>query len=342
MKFLNKLIISFSLLFFIVPDNCYSQTLDKTAWFKKKSFGLLVHYLQNLQNGREPWNQGRSSSWDSCIKSFNVEKFANDVAETGAGYVIFTTQQNNQFFSCPNATFEKMSGYGRGTATPTRDLINEIYFALCRKKISLMLYVTGNGPFTDSVSMNGLTGNSYKMRFDRNYGNVLVVDTSFLNSWSLVLKDISLRYGPKVKGWWVDGAYPFIGYNDSSLNILSKALKAGNKKAIIAFNQSPKSLVSYYTKLDDYTAGEMYNINSYPKDRFIKKVQWHALTFLGNDWGQPGIRFTSEEVADYLSGCNKKGGVVTLDVCLLRDGSLDIKQKDFLKKLKKLKTKTQL
>lgn len=336
MKYLKKVLICFLFMFFCIIQikKCYSQTANKTEWFRKSSYGLLVHYLQRFQNLKEPWNQGKITSWDSCINSFNVKKFANDVAETGAGYVIFTTQQNSQFFSCPNSTFEKITGYKRGTVTPHRDLINEIYQALHKKGIFLMLYVTGNGPFSDPKSISALTNNQYKTRTDKDYGDLIIIDTPFLNSWSLVLKDMSLRYKSKIKGWWVDGAYSFIGYNNTFLAILSKALKTGNKKAIIAFNQAPRAEVSYYTKLDDYTAGEIYNINSYPKKRFIKQAQWHAVTFLGKDWGEPGLRFTAKEVEDYLFNCNRKGGVVTLDMCLLRDGSLDVKQKELLKKIK--------
>jgi hypothetical protein len=33
------------------------------------------------------------------------------------------------------------------------------------------------------------------------------------------------RYGKKVAGWWVDGCYPFIGYDEERLNILASALK---------------------------------------------------------------------------------------------------------------------
>jgi hypothetical protein len=149
------------------------------------------------------------------------------------------------------------------------------------------------------------------------------------------LKDLSIRYKTKIKGWWVDGAYAFIGYNDSSLSVLSKALKAGNKNAIIAFNQAPRPEVTYYSKLDDYTAGEMYTIASLPEKRFLQQAQWHALTFLGKDWGQPGLRFTNAEVEKYIIGCNAKGGVVTMDVCLYRDGSIDSKQKKLLSGIKR-------
>lgn len=263
-------------------------------------------------------NKGKITSWNNCVNEFNAKKFAADVAETGASYVLFTTQQNDQYFSCPNTTYEKITGYKRGVATPHRDLINDVYIALKAKGIALMLYVTGNGPYKDEQALNAMNNRTL---------------ATFVKSWAKVLADISMRYKAKVKGWWVDGAYPFIGYNDSLLAVLRSALNSGNKNSIIAFNQAPKDSVSFYTRLDDYTAGEMYHINSFPRTRFIKNAQWHAITFLGKDWGYPGLRFKYEEVVNYIKGCNNKGGVVTLDICLLRDGSLDIEQKEFLKNM---------
>ncbi len=101
----------------------------------------------------------------------------------------------------------------------------------------------------------------------------------------------------------------------------------------MAFNHAPRNSVTFYTKFDDYTAGEMYHIKSFPKSRFIKGVQWHAIAFLGADWGEPGLRYSESEIANYLAECNKQNGVVTFDICIYRSGNLDISQKLFLKKI---------
>ena len=61
-----------------------------------------------------------------------------------------------------------------------------------------------------------------------------------------------------------DGAFSFHGHNDTSLAVLCKTLKAANPKSIIGFNVSPQEKLKYYSKWDDYTAGEMYRITSYP------------------------------------------------------------------------------
>lgn len=298
--------------------------------FHKKKFGLMVHYLYGLQNGRSPWNMNKVTSWDSCVNDFDAQKFASDVEATGAGYVIFTLYQGDQYICAPNITFEKLSGIKRGKATATRDLIADIYTELNKKNIDLLLYATGNGPINNYGVMANLTNNNFH---ERVVNNAYQVDKPFVNNWGKVLEDFSMRYQTKIKGWWIDGAYSFIGYNDATLAILSASLKAGNKNAIVAFNPGPLEKISYYSKYDDYTAGEIYHIHSVPSAQYINGVQWHAVTFLGSDWGMNNIRFTKLELANYLKACFKYDGVVTLDIFLRRDGSLDNQQKKFLKEI---------
>jgi alpha-L-fucosidase len=318
------------LLFCCITCVTYSQ--HKTDWFKNAGYGIMVHYLNSLQNTKMPWNNNKITSWDSCVNAFDANKFAHDVNATGAKYVIFTVQSTDEYFCAPNITFERITGLKRGTATSHRDLINDLHKSLSAYNIDLMLYVTGNGPFKHFGAMESLTNNNFHNRV---VNNAFQVSRPFVITWSKVLREFSVRYKDKVKGWWVDGAYAFIGYNDITLGILASGLKAGNKKAIVAFNPSPKETVSYYSNHDDYTAGEIYHINSKPKTRMLKKVQWHATTFLGADWGRSEVRFKGDELANYIKSCNKNGGVVTIDVFLNRDGSLNKQQIDALQKVEK-------
>ena len=309
-----------------------AQQKNSAQWLRKAKFGILVHYLNTSQNTKEPWNMGKQTSWDSCVNEFDVNLFAKQMNDIGAGYVIFTIYQGTKYMCIPNKTYEDMTGYKRGEATSNRDLVEDLYNALSKYNIRLMLYVTGDGTYKDN--------NVYKifkspmLNWVKN-GNKFIVTPDWVNNWSAVLEDISLRYGKKVAGWWVDGAYSFHGYTDTTLGILCKALKAGNPKSIVAFNPSPKSKVSYYSMWDDYTAGEMYPMNSLPPaNGKINGVQWHVVTFLGNNWQEPELRFSKSQVVDYITKCNAAGGAVTLDVCLLRNGSIDSTQYQFLKDVK--------
>ena len=192
------------------------QTKNK-PWLRDAKFGILVHYLNTLQNTKEPWNQGKVTTWEQCVKEFNTEKFAQQASEIGAKYVVFTVQQGDRNFCIPNNTFEKMTGYKRGTATVNRDLIADLYRSLNKRNIKLMLYATGDGVSRDYDAAVKLKN---PMLDAPKNNNQFIVNDAWVNTWSKVLEDISLRYRKKISGWWVDGAYPFIGYNDTRLELL--------------------------------------------------------------------------------------------------------------------------
>jgi hypothetical protein len=70
-------------------------------------------------------------------------------------------------------------------------------------------------------------------------------------------------------------------------------------------------------------------------------VQWHQLTFLGSQWGAPGLcqcctlevcvkdtcegcqSLNASRVREYSKEINSKGGVLTVDLQLLRNGSMN-------------------
>ena len=81
------------------------------------------------------------------------------------------------------------------------------------------------------------------------------IDLAFAEKWSEVIQEWSDRYGDKVAGWWFDGGYEHIGFNDAIADRYAAAVKHGNPKAIVTFNPGVK--VIRWTKAEDYTAGEL-------------------------------------------------------------------------------------
>jgi len=167
------------------------------------------------------------------------------------------------------------------------------------------------------------------------------VPLDYVKKWADVVREYGERYGKKVAGWWVDGCYPFIGYDDERLGILAEALKAGNKDRIIALNPGVQQKVQFYTIYEDYTCGEQNDFRDMPASRWINGVQWHILSFLGCGsshigaaWGMPGIKYSKSELIDYVADVNQAGGVVSIDVLLYRDGALDRSQLEVLKPLR--------
>ncbi len=300
-----------------------------TDWFQKAGYGVFVHYLEDLQNAPEQIHSlGRHTSWDDCVREFDTERFAGGMAQAGAGYVIFTVHQRTRFLIAPNATFDRLTGYKPGEACATRDLVEDLYQALHRHGIPLMLYWTGDGPRQDPRAAAAL-------------GWKEPVPADYIRKWAAVAQEYGERYGEKVAGWWVDGSYRFIGYDEEKLGLLAPALQAGNPRRIIAFNPGVEDKVRPYSRHEDYTCGEQNQFLDLPAGRWIDGEQWHILSFLGSGqshigaaWAMPGVKYAKQELVDYVFEVTQAGGVVSIDALLFRDGGLDRSQLEVLKALR--------
>jgi alpha-L-fucosidase len=297
---------------------------NKTDWFMRAGYGVFVHYLYGLQNGASsPHSMGRHTSWDECVKEFDAERFASQMKEAGAGYVIFTMQQRTRYLIAPNETFDRLTGYAPGEACATRDLVMDLYKALHKRGIPLMLYWTGDGPRDDPKAASAM-----------GFGNPNDQPEQYVHNWAAVVKEYGDRYKDRVAGWWCDGCYQGIGYNDAKLGIMAEGLRAGSKKRIIALNVGVQDRVGAYSRHEDFTTGEQNEFKDLPDSRFVNGEQWHMLSFLGENWGRPGTRLSTSQLVDYVAACNAKGGVVSIDVLLHRDGSIDSAQLEVLKGLR--------
>ena len=59
-----------------------------TDWFQQAGYGVFVHFLAKVQNNPEGIQSlGRETSWDDCVRGFDVERFADQMVEAGAGYL---------------------------------------------------------------------------------------------------------------------------------------------------------------------------------------------------------------------------------------------------------------
>jgi hypothetical protein len=317
----------------IMGGNCLANPIkNATSSSLPPHFGIFFHYLYGLQNAKAPWNQGKITSWDDCVNELDVNKIAAQVKEIGADYVVITAQQSNKYFCFPNRTYEQLTGYKRGEATSHRDLISDLYTALHKKGIKLFLYMTGDGPKNDQQASFALKNPSVKQARTGSFK----VDKLWVTSWSQIIRSISLQYGKKISGWWFDGSYDFIGYNNTLLTDYLYAAKAGNRNALVAFNfKGPQNEVAANT-VGNYTAGESDKFESIPSSGFENsKKRWHILSYLGTTWANPGIRYPAEYMSSYIRQVKALNGMVTIDVCLLRDGTIDPTQYNFLKSLRK-------
>lgn len=320
--------------------------MRNTEWMYQKGYGIFVHYLDkyinNLENVR---SMGKHTSWDECVADFDCDLFASQVNEIGAGYVIVTVMQQTKFMIAPNDTYNKMTGYKNGEACSSIDLIERLYQSLSKYDIDLLLYFTGDGPTNDDVAGDVFGYRGYHP------GNVKITKP-FVEKWAKVLEEYSLKYGKKIKGWWLDGCFKIIGYDDETLKLITDAARKGNEDAVCGCN--------YYGVLDEYgcavkqvrtgtdycdfSGGEMIYLEDTPPAPFFENgSRWHILTHLGaskdmyeyNGWGCPGIRYSAEYLKEYYDKVRKHGGLLTLDICVYRDGHIDEEQFSTLKVLKK-------
>jgi hypothetical protein len=279
-----------------------------TDWFKEAGFGVMVHYLKEAIIP-----EGGSEEWNKTVDSFNVDKFASQVNEAGAGYVMFTLGQNSGFYCSPNTTFNKAVGAKPGELCSKRDLPKDLIKALNKYKIPLILYLPSNPPINNKNV-------SQKLRYSFQKDSA----TSQFNQPILenMIEEWSLRYGDGVKGWWFDGLYSWNDIRSTRMDMSLKhnisthtlAAKSGNKNSIVTYN-SGFGKIHGNTPYDDYTSGEKSTIDEYPSSRWAEEgVQWFLFTYLGEKWGGHGQQFITDSLVNKAVNIVESKGVLCLEV----------------------------
>ncbi len=270
-----------------------SPNNPNTDWFRDARYGVFMHFL--------PGNPADLEK----VKAFDVDKLAAQLEEMGAGYFVLTLGQNSGFYNSPNAAYDKQTGYAPGERCSVRDLPLDLYRALQPKGIRLLLYLPCQVPNQDE-------------RAQKAYGlpqgkQDQPLSPAFAEKWSEVIQEWSDRYGDKVSGWWFDGGYEHIHFSETIAERYAKAVKHGNPKAIVTFNPGVK--VIRYTMAEDYTAGELNEpLDTLPQGRWLDGSQWHALTYVGSNWGKRDLRLTDAQWSQWVKAVMAKQGVVTLDM----------------------------
>ncbi len=259
---------------------------------------------------------GTIKPFAQAVADFPVDRFVEMVEATGAGYVLFTVGHAQPYCPAPLSSWEK---YFPGKTTK-RDLIAEMAEALSAKGIKLMCYfpthVIGKYPKASSEEFTQMTTD--------------------------ILKEFGERYGEKVAGYWCDGFYQcFEKYPDFSFRDFNKVCKAGNSKRVIAVNSW---IYPNVTEWQDYWAGETANPVGLPVDGTNahgpgQGLRYQALLIMEPYWVQqklemPKPQFDAQKLGDYISGCMKNGGAVTINLGIYQDGSVDPRAVDVLKEVR--------
>ncbi|MBQ3088334.1 MAG: hypothetical protein IJC36_01740 [Clostridia bacterium] len=333
------------------------EKIDRSEWLYQKKWGVFMHFLHQPAGSADALkakgadfvydvsDPGKLTPWEEKINNFDVDHFAAQLNEIGAGWCGVTIMQLSRYMIAPNATFDKYTGYKPGEACSRIDFIDRLIKALDKYDIGLMLYFTGDGPSRDPKAKAALQTWDDDER---------VIHPDFVEKWSNVVKEYSLRYGDKVKAWWHDGMW--IGYKDKPelLKMYADAFRAGNPDAAIATNidscidQGNAELVlnpRRGAKYDDFTAGEVVKLGALPYHPFMDGcgARWHILTFLGAEgasevegWGTKGCKYKPGWLFDYVDEVHKRGGIITFDIHYEPDGTIDPDQMRALRLLKTL------
>ena len=264
-----------------------------TDWFHAAKYGVFMHFLPE------------NSTQLLQVEKFDEKYLAKQLEEGGAGYFVITLGQNSGCFIAPNAVYGKFTGYGPGERCSKRDLPSDLFSALQPKGIRLLLYLPCQVPNQDA-------------RAQRAFGlregpQDQPLSIPFAQKWARVIEEWADHYGDKVSGWWFDGGYEHIGFNNEIAVLYAAAVHHGNPKAIVTFNPGVK--VIRWTEAEEYTAGELNEpLKIVPESRWLNGSQWHALTYLGSTWAKQDTRFNAEQCANWVDAVTTRGGVVTLDM----------------------------
>ena len=289
--------------------------------FYEKKWGVFYHFLFDPPGGSHLKERLSQLPWNTRVDMLDTDKIAETLHEMGAGYFFLTIMQGRKYMAAPNATYDRIAGTEPGDACPHRDLILDLYNSLSRYGIDLYLYYTGDGPHIDEE-----IGRKFGFTAPREN-----VSEEFVRKWASVLAEYAERYKGMVRGWWIDGCYPYFGYTPELLNIYNETLKSIDPNVGVAFNVHgvKEELIKNHPE-EDFTPGEFNSLWYVPKERFIDGAQAHLLMPIGPMWGSPGCNYTREFVADYVRRVRAAGGIPTFDALIYPDGTFDEAQKNAL------------
>ena len=207
-----------------------SMQSDMT-WLRQAGYGFMNHWTQAIYPERGP-----RKPYDQAVRDFDVVRYANQVRQGGAGFVVLTTTHGPHYFPAPLAALDAILP-GR---TAKRDLVADLIDALGQRGIRLFLYYhIGAQSDPEWLRVSGF--------FD--------TDTSKLfGNWQKMIREAGERYGRGLAGWWFDDGAVNYYYRTAPWPELSRAAKAGNPDRLIAYNSWFQPPV---TEFQDYHCGEI-------------------------------------------------------------------------------------
>ena len=114
----------------VLPLAPSALAADRAEWLHQARWGVMTHYL-----GAPPSTAGgadlTAEAWNKQVDAFDVPGLVDQLASTGAKYLLFTIGQNSGHYCAPNATYDRIVGI-RPSKCSRRDLVADLSNALRR------------------------------------------------------------------------------------------------------------------------------------------------------------------------------------------------------------------
>jgi hypothetical protein len=278
-------------------------------------YGLMFHWTSDSKP-----REGPAKPYQNAVRDFDAVRFANMVAETGAGHVVFTTSHAGMYFPGPNAVMDEILP-GR---TCDRDLVADLAAELGKRGIRLWLY------FHPGHDDNEWWKRTYFEQDKKRY----------FEQWIRIVSEIGQRYGKRIAGFWFDDAiftyYPY----QPPWEQMTRAAKAGNPDRLVTYNSWILPRVCEFYEVfagESEFSREMIEGHGYlpvgGSGKFTggpqAGLQGHITTFIEQDWGHfkrdtpiGPPQFTAAEMIAKVQDAVSRRNVPTIDVEIYQDGAI--------------------
>jgi hypothetical protein len=299
-----------------------------TAWMRQAKYGLQFHWTSQSQP-----RSGPRKPYAQAVHEFPAKEFASNVAQAGAGYVIFTTSHAEYFFPAPIKAIDRIMP-GR---TAERDLPRDLIEALGEYGIRLLLYYhTGHDHFREPDGWWARSG------YDPNNPE------RFLSNWCAITSEVGSRYGKGLAGWFFDDSCVYYPLNPD-FRRLTAAAKTANPERLVCYNPW---IWPRCTDFQDYFCGEGYEFlkvrDNLPPDGsgiFFagpqKGLQAHTNFILESDWchtkANTEIPAPSRRKEDFVRDCVngiQHGIIPSVNLEIYQDGGVSATSLAYLSALK--------
>ena len=292
-----------------------------TDWLARCRFGIGVHWTAQTVPRR-----GTPLPFQKAVERFNLEGFVKAVEYSGADYVLFTAAHALQMLPAPHPVIDKILP-GR---TCRRDLIQELADALAAKGKALLVYYNHSCNHQQDRPWEKAVG--YHGRNKEHLADNLMDIVGWMGQ----------RYKEKIKAWWFDSPYsldPRGPHNSVTTDMtgfqfpwerFTVAAKLGCPDRLVTYNAGVNQTFLYTTH-QDYWAGEMVNLKTPAKSRYLNNgLQWFGWTCAEDRrWVQskldtpiPPPLYSDEQVIDFVRTCNKHMAPMTFNVGIHQDGTM--------------------